>query len=212
VIGASPKTRLLLDFMSDENRQDEVLGIVDRDTARRGEMFFGKKIFGNLDEVLDSAASDSASFCISLSERYFADRLELQERLVKGGRESSSVVSAKAHIAQSADLGRGSIVFPGVFVNSFATIGRCVTLYTGALIEHDCVLMDNVDIAPRCCIAGGVSIGMSTFVGINATILPGLIIGGNAVIGAGSVVTSNVPDGVIVAGNPARVIKKRPTS
>jgi maltose O-acetyltransferase len=53
---------------------------------------------------------------------------------------------------------------------------------------------------------GGVKIGNRTFVGAGSTILPGVSIGSNAVIGAGSVVTTDLPDGVVAAGNPARII------
>jgi len=45
-------------------------------------------------------------------------------------------------------------------------------------------------------------------IGGNATILPNVTIGKGAVVGAGSTVTKSVPDGVVVAGNPARVVKK----
>ncbi|EEU5811077.1 N-acetyltransferase, partial [Escherichia coli] len=44
-------------------------------------------------------------------------------------------------------------------------------------------------------------------IGANATILPGIIIGENSIIGAGSVVTKDIPDNVIVAGNPAKIIR-----
>lgn len=44
-------------------------------------------------------------------------------------------------------------------------------------------------------------------IGANATILPGVVIGENALVGAGSVVVKDVPDGAVVAGNPARIIK-----
>ena len=44
-------------------------------------------------------------------------------------------------------------------------------------------------------------------IGANSTILPGIVIGENALVGAGSVVTRDVPDNVVVAGNPARIIK-----
>ncbi|WP_204457649.1 sugar O-acetyltransferase, partial [Barnesiella sp. CU968] len=53
-----------------------------------------------------------------------------------------------------------------------------------------------------------VTIGDSVWIGGNATILPGVTIGDNVVIGAGSVVTRNIPSGVVVGGNPARIIKK----
>ena len=46
-------------------------------------------------------------------------------------------------------------------------------------------------------------------IGSNATILCNITIGENAVVGAGSVVTKDVPDGAVVAGNPAKIIKKR---
>jgi len=44
-------------------------------------------------------------------------------------------------------------------------------------------------------------------IGANATILPGIVIGANSLVGAGSVVTKDVPDNAVVAGNPARLIK-----
>lgn len=69
---------------------------------------------------------------------------------------------------------------------------------------------------PRCScrssICGGIrSIGPTlregAIVGANATLLPGVVIGRRALVGAGAVVTDDVPDGAVVAGNPARIIK-----
>ena len=54
-----------------------------------------------------------------------------------------------------------------------------------------------------------VKIGAYVWVGMGALILPGVKIGDHAVIGAGSVVTKNVPAGAIVAGNPARLLRYR---
>lgn len=53
-----------------------------------------------------------------------------------------------------------------------------------------------------------VHIKKNAWIGANATILPGVTIGENSVVGAASVVTKDVPDNVVVVGNPAKVIKK----
>lgn len=49
--------------------------------------------------------------------------------------------------------------------------------------------------------------GKDVWIGSNSTVLPGVTIGDNAVIGAGSVVTKDIPKNTVAAGNPARVIK-----
>lgn len=53
-----------------------------------------------------------------------------------------------------------------------------------------------------------VHIKKNAWIGANVTILPGITIGENSVVGAASVVTKDVPDNVVVVGNPAKVIKK----
>jgi len=51
-------------------------------------------------------------------------------------------------------------------------------------------------------------IGSRCFIAVNSTILPGVIIGDEVIVGAGAVVTKNVPSNCIVAGNPAVIIRK----
>ncbi|MCI5226264.1 MAG: acyltransferase [Candidatus Electrothrix sp. AX2] len=51
-------------------------------------------------------------------------------------------------------------------------------------------------------------IGKNVFIGANSVIMPGVKISENVIVGAGSIVTQNVPSNVIVAGNPARIIKE----
>ena len=90
----------------------------------------------------------------------------------------------------------------------------------------DITIGDHVFLAPRVCIytaahpidAGvrnsgleygkPVTIGSSVWIGGNAVINPGVTIGDNVVIGSGSVVTKDIPSGVIAAGNPCRVLRE----
>jgi virginiamycin A acetyltransferase len=57
--------------------------------------------------------------------------------------------------------------------------------------------------------AGDTLVGHDVWIGMEALVMPGVRIGHGAVIGAGSVVTRDVPDYAVVAGNPARVVRRR---
>ena len=93
-----------------------------------------------------------------------------------------------------------------VTINVAAEIGDNVILNTASSIDHHCVVGAHSHIAPGATLAGNVRIADETLVGAGAVILPGISIGAHCTVAAGAVVTGNVPDGVTVAGVPARVI------
>jgi sugar O-acyltransferase (sialic acid O-acetyltransferase NeuD family) len=90
------------------------------------------------------------------------------------------------------------------FISSDVTIGMGVRLNYGATAMHDCFLGDFVTLAPNCMLLGGVSVGDYSYVGASATVLPLTKIGKRCVIGAGAVVTKDVPDDTTVKGVPAK--------
>jgi maltose O-acetyltransferase len=90
---------------------------------------------------------------------------------------------------------------PGIKIGARALIGSNVTIYDSDF--HDLRAERRRGGHPR---MGAVEIAEDVFIGDHAIILKGVKIGAHAVIGAGSVVTSSVPGGMIAAGNPAKVI------
>ena len=86
-------------------------------------------------------------------------------------------------------------------------IGDRVTITAGVtLLTHDGATWLIRDKKGRRYSYGKVKIGSNVFVGINSIIMPGVIIGNKVIVAAGSVVTKSIPSGVIVAGNPAKII------
>ncbi|MEQ1654318.1 MAG: DapH/DapD/GlmU-related protein [Nitrospira sp.] len=82
-------------------------------------------------------------------------------------------------------------------------IGDDVTLAPNVhILAHDASTKRCLDFTR----IGKVKIGNRVFIGASSIILPGVIIGDDVVVGAGSIVTKSVPDGFVVAGNPARPI------
>lgn len=98
-----------------------------------------------------------------------------------------------------------------VFINSgcrFQDQGG-ITIGDGSLIGHNVVLATlnhNLNPAKRAnLLPAPIKIGKGVWIGSNSTVLPGVSIGDNAVIGAGSVVTRDIPPNAIAAGNPAKI-------
>lgn len=111
------------------------------------------------------------------------------------------------------DCGQNITVGKHVFINSgcrFQDQGG-ITIGDGTLIGHNVVLATlNHGLAPEerhDLFPAPIRIGRNVWIGANATILPGVTVGDNAVIGAGAVVTRDIPANVVAAGVPAKCIR-----
>lgn len=87
------------------------------------------------------------------------------------------------------------------------TIGDRVTITAGVvLLTHDGSSWLFRDAQGRRYRYAPINIGNDVFIGIGSILMPGVCIGDRVVVGAGSVVTKSIPSGLVVAGNPARVL------
>jgi acetyltransferase-like isoleucine patch superfamily enzyme len=107
-------------------------------------------------------------------------------------------------IGSASRLGIGSVVMGPVSIGDSTITGQncLITGLDHNYEKHDLPIKDQgVSVNPT-------HIGNGSFIGANVSILPGVFIGDNAIIGAGSVVTRDVPNNHMAVGNPARLIKK----
>jgi acetyltransferase-like isoleucine patch superfamily enzyme len=99
---------------------------------------------------------------------------------------------------------------PGMFSTEpwLITIGNNVYITNGCLfITHDGGTLILRKEVPDLELTAPITVGNDVYIGLNTTIMPGVSIGNRVIIGAGSIVTKDIPDNSVAAGIPARVIK-----
>lgn len=116
-------------------------------------------------------------------------------------------------------VGDGMMIWSNSVIDYGCRIGNSVRIHNNVYLAQFTEIGDDVFIAPgvvttndphpicTACMKGPV-IESGARIGANSTILPGVIIGKDSLVGAGAVVTRNVPPGSVVVGNPARVMSK----
>ncbi|MDO4462430.1 MAG: acetyltransferase [Bacteroidia bacterium] len=195
--GASGHAKVIMDILHANNI--EVTGLVD-DNPNLNE-FCGMEVRHD--------ASGLSPIIISIGDCRIRKMIVNNLCHSKGGRpEFPTAIHPSAIISQHATIGEGTVVMQGAIVQTGAKIGNHCIINTKASIDHDCVIDDFVHVAPGCTFSGNVHIGEGTWVGIGTTIIQGVTIGKNCFIGAGSVVTGDLPDGCKAYGVPCRIIDK----
>lgn len=135
-------------------------------------------------------------------------RQQIVERL-GANCEYATVTHPSANISPNAKIDIGTVVMQGCTIQSEAQIGRHCIINTNSSIDHECVIEDFVHISPQATLCGNVHVGMGAWIGAATVVIPGVKIGRWSVIGAGSVVVSDIPDGAVAYGNPCRIRSSR---
>lgn len=127
---------------------------------------------------------------------------------------------AFAHLLPDAVIGEGCNICDGVFIENDVVIADRVTIKCGVQLWDGLRIMDDVFIGPNVTFSNDkfprsrqipdqflhTIVEKGASIGANATILPGLRIGMGAMVGAGAVVTKDVPPKAVVVGNPAKIV------
>lgn len=119
-----------------------------------------------------------------------------------------SLIHPSACVSRYAQIGKGTVVMPGVVVNAGSVVESGVILNTGCSIDHDCLIRVCAHISPGARLAGGVQVGDHSWVGIGCCVKQGISIGNDVTVGAGAAVVSDLPDGIRAAGVPAKLMSR----
>jgi acetyltransferase EpsM len=133
-------------------------------------------------------------------------RAEIVRRLGIPRARWANVVDPQAVVAPDVTCGLGLLALAACSVMCNARLGDHVTVRNGAHVAHDCTVGDFALIGVNAVVCGYATVQEGAHIAPGAVIREGTTVGRYSVVGLGAVVIKDVPDGAIVAGNPARVV------
>lgn len=137
-----------------------------------------------------------------------ATREKLFKRIERDGIPTPTLIHPDVYIPKSTTVGKGVVIQSGCFVSCNAIICDYVFIQPQCNIGHDDVIEEGCILAGFSNIGGIVHIGKYTYIGLSSAVKQTVNIGHHSIIGMGSMVHKEVPDEVIVMGNPARTLAR----
>ena len=204
VFGAGGHAKVVVDVLAQMKRY-EVVALLDDSAALHGTRRWGFKVWGGREQFSTLRKRSVRGLIVGLGDNQ--RRQSVYEEAAKAGVKLITAVHPSVHLGGRVTIGAGSLLVAGTVINVDAVIGENVIINTGATVDHDCRIGAHVHLSPGVHLAGGVTVGELTHIGIGAVVLPNVQVGRACIVGAGAVVLDSVPDGAVVAGNPARPIK-----
>lgn len=185
----------------------EVLGLYHFDNTRTGEIIAGVPIIGCTESLFERESLSGMNFALSMGDNQI--RSVLYERL-KGKKGSiPQLIHPTSIVSKFAKLNDGVVVHANTVIQADVEIGENTVVSYNSSITHSTRIGKSCYIAAGANVGAYVDFGDFCFIGQGCVIVSGKVktIGNNSIIGAGSVVIGDVEPNVIVAGNPARVLR-----
>ncbi|MGI6317349.1 MAG: acetyltransferase [Dethiobacteria bacterium] len=181
-----------------------LLGYIDEDEAKWGLTLRGYPVLGGW-EALDKLPGSVSLICV-LGDP--VAKKKLVENATARGREFVTLVHPEVSFSSDVRLGKGVLINKGCIFTTNITIGNHVSINPGCGIGHDAVIEDYTTLMWHVNISGAVEVGKGCLLGTKATVLQGKKIGNWATVGAGAVVTEDLPPNCTAVGVPAQIIKQ----
>jgi sugar O-acyltransferase (sialic acid O-acetyltransferase NeuD family) len=209
IVGAKGFAKEVLEILYQLNQVREVVFYDDQTPNLPDRLFNEFPIIRSSNQVEKYFKDTSNQFTIGIGNPVL--RKQVYEKFKALGGELTSVISPFACIGHYAvGISEGCNIMTNVILTSDIRIGKGSLLNLNCTIGHDSDIGDFVEMAPAVHVSGNCKIGSFTNIGTNATILPKVRVGHNVIIGAGAVVTKDVPDNCLVVGVPGKIVKELP--
>ena len=182
------------------------IGFLDDNEASWAKHIHGVPVLGPISAAVDYP---TAWFVNGIgSVKTFTNKPSIVERTNVEPERFATIIHPTASVSRMASLDHGTVIFQNVTITSGGELGRHVIVLPNSIISHDDRIGDYTCIAGGVAISGAVTIGKSCYLGTHCSIMENLVVGDSCLVGMGSVVRHDVAANSVVAGNPARFLRR----
>src|SRR5699024_10178137 len=197
IIGAGSLGVMTLDAALEMDCYEKI-SFVD-DNKNRNEIIHGHQVIGGMDVLED--LDENWDYIISIANNKVRKKISENFRL-----NYVNIIHPNVAISRFSEIGIGNIILPNTSIDLETIIKNHVILNKNNSRGHNVTMNNYAQASPGCNLGGIIDEG--TFIGLGANILPEMKIGSWSTIGAGAVVTKDVPNNVTAVGVPAKIIKE----
>lgn len=210
IIGAKGFAKEVLEVICQKNNEQNIAFFDDTSTDVDAILYNKYKVIRNINDAKNYFSQVDNLFTLGIGNPVL--RYKMMLKFTTNGGILTSTISPFAHIGRfDNSIEDGCNIMTGTVITNSITIKKGTLINLNCTVGHDSVIGEFVEMSPGAHVSGNCTIGNYTSIGTNATILPKVIIGKNVIVAAGSVVTKDVSDNVMIAGVPAVVKKEIPS-
>ncbi len=208
VVGAGGFGREAIEIFKDINKIEkkwDILGFIDDDPAIHDKYINGFPIIGGLNWLIENSKEIRCVITIGdpKTKKLIADKLE------NNGINFINAIHPSVIMSEYVELGKDVIICAGNILTVNIKVGSHVILNINSTVGHDTIIEDYCSIMPTVKINGNNHLYKGVYVGTGASFIHQVSVGMWTTIGAGAVVTKDIPPNVVAVGVPAKVIRRK---
>ncbi len=207
ILGVGHNTIVYIDLA--ESCGYKIVGLYHYNDERTGENIHGIPIIDSNATLFNKKSLEGMSFAISVGDNKI--RAELAAKIREKGGEIPILIHPTAVVSKYSSIGEGVVIHANAVVQADVEIKKDTVLSYNTSVTHTSSIGEACYLAFNSTIGAYVKIQDFVFIGQSASIVSGKLeyVGSNAIVGAGSVVIKNVEANSVVAGNPAKLLKRK---
>ena len=183
-----------------------VLGFIDDNKNQWGKEFCGAKVLGVRNILKDS--TDALVLAVPGNPDTYQQRKQIIESLGLPDSRFVTIIDPSIRISPDASIGHNTVCMAHSFISCSVTIGSNCVILPNTVIAHNSRIGDYCMIGSNVTISGSCTIGDSCYIGSGSKLRDHIEIGPQSLVGIGSCVIRDVEANSVMAGNPARFLRR----